>query len=779
MFALLVALLAIQEPGRPLVTAELLPATARTGESVYLRVNVKAVGGGGPRIQIMAPSFPPELQVLRTQDSNETSISLPGGRCPAPGRCSTSTSTMERIYVLLAHTPGEFKIPPIRVDVDGRTTLTPPLSLQVSGQTLSAGGDTREARLLARMEPETVYVGQQSTLVGEVLLTRPPSYEAPSPADFWIQELNAEPRTDIRVVDGQRYVVQRFYRAYFPLTAGEYAFAGARVTYEARHGFIFSPQTRELRSPSPTLVVLPLPEDNRPAGFTGAVGALRLSATVEPDEAAVGDAVSFTIEISGTGNIKALPPPDISRISGVDVLDPAEASRVDIEGRTVRGVKKFTWVLVPERAGQLEIPAIRYTSFDPASRTYRTYETEALDVNVLPATAGGPPRAVGLRRTPSYDALGFVNKPAFAAMQLLPILLLLTVGLASRRRSGPGSNLRREWKRRLASIEARKPIQPAAVEQLLRDALFTLWHNPVFRAGSPPEVRNAARAVMDAGLADRIADLLYRLESIRFAPQIPDASVLRNIIDELQQILRQAWQQAHRTAGRSALFPMTLLLLQSATPDQVFREGITAYEARRPAEAAALFDQYVRLRPRDPAGWYNLGVAHQAERAPARAGWAFLHALQLQPRSQDIRDQVARLGITRMGRRVAPITRLTTNETLMISSLLWWFAGSLFAFAMWRHRRVYAQAALLPLAVAGMLLATWAVERALPPPAIVLDQGAALLATRNLHSEPIRQLQPLAGVTLIEQTEGWARVRTSEGDRGWISAEALGVVRLP
>lgn len=776
MILLLASLLMAQEPGRPQVSAELLPSPARTGENIYLRINVKVQGAPASGISIEAPALPPELQVVRTQDSHETSVSVPGGR----------TATMQRVIVMRALAPGDFTIPPIRVTIEGSEIVrTGALQLRVDGSAeVPPERNNREARLLVHMQPETVYVGQQSTLVGEVLLspelqlrlTRPPSYEAPSPADFWIQELNAEPRTDLRVLGPERYVVQRFYRAYFPLTVGQYAFAPARVTYEARQGFIFAPQTRELRSQSPRLIVLPLPDAGRPDAFSGAVGALQVSASIEPAQAAVGDAVVLTVEISGTGNVKALPPPDLSRLSGMEVLDPAEASEVTTEGRLVQGTKRFTWVLVPERPGRLEIPPIEYSSFDPAARAYRTYHTEPLQVDVVPASAAGTTRSAQLRRSPAGSTLGFVTTPRFAAAQFLPVLLILGAAAFGRRRTGPPRQLQRAWKQRISVLAALKPINPAALEQLLRDALYTLWPLPIFRSGTVQQVRAAASSHLPDALAERIGRLLDQLESIRYAPNRPDSGEVHRLLRELQRILNDVWKHAARSSKPNQLLPVVAFALQTALPQDAFDRGVAAYDAHRVADAVVAFDAYARAHPRDAAGWYNLGVAYQSQRAPARAAYAFLHALQLEPRSGDIRDQLHRVGIDDLARRVAPATRLTTPEVLGLGSLLWWISALLLAAAFLRHDRRFAFAAAAPLSLAGLLFIAWGIERALPPPAIVLDQGVSLLATQSLHSEPIRQLQPLAGLSVIEEADGWLRVRTGEGEEGWVSADAVGVV---
>jgi hypothetical protein len=151
-----------------------------------------------------------------------------------------------------------------------------------------------------------------------------------------------------------------------------------------------------------------------------------------------------------------------------------------------------------------------------------------------------------------------------------------------------------------------------------------------------------------------------------------------------------------------------------------------------------------------------------------------LHSLVLEPRSSGTRTQLGRLGVSDLARRVRPLTTLSTNELFFACAAFWWFAALLIGYALARRRRWAAVAGAGLLALAGVLVALHALERLLPPAAIVLDDGANLLAGRSLHSDAIRQLQPLAGVTVLEQSDAWLRVRTADGEEGWVSAELLG-----
>ena len=55
--------------------------------------------------------------------------------------------------------------------------------------------------------------------------------------------------------------------------------------------------------------VLPLPEAGRPDAFTGLVGRLEVSASIDRTDAETNDALTYRLEVSGTGNIRTLMDP--------------------------------------------------------------------------------------------------------------------------------------------------------------------------------------------------------------------------------------------------------------------------------------------------------------------------------------------------------------------------------------------------------------------------------------------------------------------------------------
>lgn len=137
-------------------------------------------------------------------------------------------------------------------------------------------------------------------------------------------------------------------------------------------GIISQPRMEQVSvtSDQPTIEVRALPPS--PAGFGGAVGQFKLVSKVVPQKAAVGEPVTWTLELSGTGNwpeIAGLPSRDVS--NDFQVVQP-KAKRTPTEGKLFDVTLSEDVVLVPTKAGAYALGPVNLTYFDPKSGTYKT-----------------------------------------------------------------------------------------------------------------------------------------------------------------------------------------------------------------------------------------------------------------------------------------------------------------------------------------------------------------------------------------------------------------------
>lgn len=144
-------------------------------------------------------------------------------------------------------------------------------------------------------------------------------------------------------------------------------------------------QHADLRGSVGTVAVSELPVAGRPAGFTGAVGRFAVSMDAPVGDARVGEPMTVTMHVTGTGNF------DRVALGGV----PASAQLKTYELKStfaagpkpLTGDKTFTQTIVPTQAGALELPPIELAYFDPGKQAYVVATTTPATVQVAPGVA--------------------------------------------------------------------------------------------------------------------------------------------------------------------------------------------------------------------------------------------------------------------------------------------------------------------------------------------------------------------------------------------------------
>ncbi|MBI4878977.1 MAG: BatD family protein, partial [Planctomycetes bacterium] len=121
------------------------------------------------------------------------------------------------------------------------------------------------------------------------------------------------------------------------------------------------------------------PREGRPASFCGAFGqGFALAAGLQPRRARVGDPLTFTLTLSGQGNVHQVDPPDLA-------ADLAFRARFQVEKPTADRERQdpvFTYSLRPLAAGVNEVPPASLSYFDVEEERYVTVSSEAIAIEV-------------------------------------------------------------------------------------------------------------------------------------------------------------------------------------------------------------------------------------------------------------------------------------------------------------------------------------------------------------------------------------------------------------
>jgi hypothetical protein len=418
--------------------------------------------------------------------------------------------------------------------------------------------------LRAEVRPSKPVVGQQ--VLYTVYLYTLSDVSAVSPTaipdfqGFWVHDIPQPTKlpTDLVEVEGKRYGrVVLLQKALFPLRPGRHQLRPTEIDLLVRtvDRRLFGPpvsSSEQLSLQTSTLPVDVQPLPPSPQGFTGAVGRMSLTATVEPPELRLGEAATVTVTLSGEGNLQGLPQPPMPEVEGLKVLPPQQEGEDRISGTTVRGSRTWSYPVVPERAGtyRLEMPGIPY--FDPAAKKYQVAKVEPIRLTALPAPRKTELAAPAVEPSEPRAGDGWRDRlpGRWAWLLAVPGVLALFVLLARRRNGAqgigkPGKLTDREARHRLehglkeAGQESRPRQAAARIEEAWRDFLAERWEIP---PGTPSTrwadlliARNA-----DPDAAHELVRLADDLHYLRYAPQLSTCgSMVGEVLDRCRKLLRR------------------------------------------------------------------------------------------------------------------------------------------------------------------------------------------------------------------------------------------------
>lgn len=340
------------------------------------------------------------------------------------------TQTYEYTYtfVLLPKQNGQFTIGEAEVSVDDTPYRTQPVKVEVieekkeQGQASSPGGGSKPQQstspqgevgaddilLRVTLSRSSVYKGEPVLaaikLYRRITLVGLNDAKFPAFNGFWAQELNAENYPQQReTINGKIYesVVLREYLLY-PQQAGTLTIEPAEVEAVAqvvvqnnrsRDPFFGNMPdiynvNRKVRSPKVTLRVKELPA-GAPASFTGAVGHFSMTETPPSTRLAANSAATYTLRITGSGNLRFLQAPKLSLPSSFEQYDVKTTEQIKTSSGGASGYRQFEYPFIARAEGEYEIAPVEFSYFDPKKGQYVTLATQPLLMNITPDEKGG------------------------------------------------------------------------------------------------------------------------------------------------------------------------------------------------------------------------------------------------------------------------------------------------------------------------------------------------------------------------------------------------------
>ncbi len=321
--------------------------------------------------------------------------------------------------------------------------------------------DKIKRNMMVRVEADknSCYVGEPlvatyklyTRLKSESNLVKNPSFNGFSVLDM--QQPN-DMSYHTEKLDGREYNVYVIRKVQlYPLLAGNLELGIAEIEnnvqfikaeYVNQHGDIFGDftdvsvpaegieiQKVTLQSKPLSILVKPLPDINKPAGFKGAVGNFTITAAVEKNNFSTDDAGRMAIVISGEGNLQMINAPEIIWPAGIEGFDPKATDDLYKGTIPVSGRKIFEFPFTVSKAGDYNLPAVEFSYFDTRDSKYKTVKTAPIPVSISKGT-GKPKKIVtdtGTKQNDNYLAKFFSNRLRVVSLVAVLIIIGLVVWL--------------------------------------------------------------------------------------------------------------------------------------------------------------------------------------------------------------------------------------------------------------------------------------------------------------------------------------------------------------
>ena len=245
-----------------------------------------------------------------------------------------------------------------------------------------------------------IYVGEQIIVTYKLhtRLNNLENYEIPSEPNlngFWKKDLSISSRFKQENINGITYLTAVIKKTV--LTAqksGKLTIDPIEVTCNTRvlnqqnrsrswpnFGNVYSLKKEFISSRPIVINVSELPNP-KPKGFKGAVGEFNISSNIDKIELKANDAITYSIKITGTGNIELIDAMKINFPEDFEVYDPKINDKI-IEGGNKRSTKNYEFLLIPRYEGSYEIPSYTFIFFNPKTKKYITKKTSKYNISVL------------------------------------------------------------------------------------------------------------------------------------------------------------------------------------------------------------------------------------------------------------------------------------------------------------------------------------------------------------------------------------------------------------
>ena len=364
------------------------PATVKTGQAFRIEYSINVQGAQLGQPDLSAFNF--------FGSSTSQSISI------SNGNMSVRYSIF---YTVSTPTSGTYKIPPVSAEYNGKTYKTKeiiiesqdnPQQNQANNQTNNQSQQPQQSIeesvsgsgnlfIEVNLNKKEFYVGQHIVLsagfysrykIQDLADTKEPSFNG-----FWVKDIATPSRISLqqKKLNGVIYSYGLFdKKVIIPQRAGELVIEPYSMDFITHEGFFYK---RTGKSTPKTIKVKQLPSP-KPENFGGAVGSFNISMTADKEEVKLDDPLTIKVTLTGNGNIQLCEAPKVDIPSAFEAFPPKSTENIKTDDNGMSGTRTFNYVAIARQPGEITIPAVKFSYFDLATKSYKTVSTNELTIKI-------------------------------------------------------------------------------------------------------------------------------------------------------------------------------------------------------------------------------------------------------------------------------------------------------------------------------------------------------------------------------------------------------------
>ena len=502
--------------------------------------------------------------------SQQTNISWINGKM---------TSIYGLSWTLSPKKTGSLVLPALTVTIGKSKLRTKPIKLNVSKKPVSSkSGNPQSPFIRVELDKDTAYIGEQITVTYQLFTRTDLSIESvdlPEFIGFWIENLYSPRQINMREVslNGVRYKKAKLYTvALFPTKTGDIPLPpytiNSKVYVEKKKSKRRDPffdvfdsfSSRQairkvIQSEIKTITVIPYP-DGKSADFTGAVGNYTVKSFVDVQKVKTNEAITFNIEVKGTGNLSLFSLPELVFPKSLEVFPPVSEIDKDSFRDKITGTLRWEYVVIPRQTGRFNLPRVELPYFDPKTTKWKRAKSHSIQISVSPGSVpmGSPEGLTKQEVTLLGKDIRYhrTTVPKWSKNKRPPVVAVLFYSLAICGFIFPGmvNTYQQKHFEGMDVKKSRKALQKALISlqnaggnefDISASVLYTYLKEKFYLQTDkmdPTTVQTILEKYIPEQEMNELIQLLYRCDAGRFSPQSADykSDIIPDTISILKKI---------------------------------------------------------------------------------------------------------------------------------------------------------------------------------------------------------------------------------------------------